>query len=70
MSGFSGIRVRCRKARAVRASGRREGVHTHVGCSLFAAGCASILSLPPDIILNRATNSHKHDEREQVCVCV
>ena len=39
--------------RAVRASGRREGLHTHVGCSLFAAGCASVLSLPPDIILNR-----------------
>ena len=39
--------------RAVRATGRREGVHTHVGCSLFAAACAAVLSLPPDMILNR-----------------
>ena len=39
--------------RVVRANGMREGVHTHVGCSLFAAACAAILSLPPDIVLNR-----------------
>jgi len=39
--------------RTVRANGWREGLHTHVGCSLFAAGCAAVLSLPPDIVLNR-----------------
>jgi solute carrier family 25 protein 34/35 len=39
--------------RAVRSNGLTEGLHTHVGCSLFAAGCAAVLSLPPDIILNR-----------------
>lgn len=39
--------------RTVRANGLREGPHTHVACSLFAAGCAAVLSLPPDIILNR-----------------
>ena len=39
--------------RVVRANGMQEGPRTHVGCSLFAAACASVLSLPPDIILNR-----------------
>ena len=39
--------------RAVRATGQQEGLHTHVACSLFAAGRAAVLSLPPDIVLNR-----------------
>lgn len=45
--------------RAVRASGVQEGLHTHVLCSLFAAACASILSLPPDIVLNRFQGAPK-----------
>ena len=45
--------------RAVRKSGIAEGAHTHVFCSLFAAGCASVLSLPPDIILNRYQGAPK-----------
>ncbi|EOD39954.1 mitochondrial substrate carrier family protein [Emiliania huxleyi CCMP1516] len=39
--------------RAVRANGLAEGAGTHVLCSLLAAGCAAVLSLPPDIVLNR-----------------
>ena len=45
--------------RAVRKSGLKEGAHTHVFCSLFAAGCAAVLSLPPDIILNRYQGAPK-----------
>ena len=37
----------------VRAYGAREGPATHTLCSLFAAACASVVSTPPDIVLNR-----------------
>lgn len=45
--------------RAVRANGLREGPGTHVLCSLFAAACASVLSLPPDYIVNHYQGAPK-----------
>lgn len=53
MSGYDAAK------RTVRANGWQEGLHTHVGCSLFAAGCAAVLSLPPDIVLNRYQGAPK-----------
>lgn len=57
--------------RVVRATGLREGLHTHVGCSLFAAGCAAVLSLPPDIVLNRFQGAPKRGVHyESVAHCL